>query len=128
MTTINVTEGKFDLDDPPIVQGADYTCTFHFTVAGVRMSLAGCTAQAQMRARPGGDLFADFVVDVYETDDVDDEDCGRIDISLEPADTAAIPRSGTWDLPIRDAGGEIQYTLYGDAKLRRRTTVFEDGS
>lgn len=130
MPDIEIPQGaEYDIT---IFQGGTYARTFRFStknpVTGVltRKPLAGYLGEAQVRSHPGGDLFAEFDVDVNQSADPDDEDCGRIDVSMAPAISAAILLSGSWDLAVFNDAGHVIYVIQGKAVLDRRVTIVED--
>lgn len=116
---------KFDIT---IFQGGNYARTFAWRLADATtpIPLNGYSGAAQVRTRPGGDLLAEFTVVVHQTVDLEDPDCGTVDISLSPDDTAAIPSTGAWDLALTNGDAAVVYLLQGKAILDRRVTVLED--
>lgn len=71
--------------------------------AGAAMNLNGYTAEAQIRATADAPTAVDFATDIVDS---------AIELALTPAETAALPGKGVWDVQIISATGDVT-TLTG---------------
>lgn len=112
--------GAYDIT---IFQGGNFTRTFALKESDgttVRPLTGYSAGQAQMRDRPGGELLADFTVDI-------DEPAGEVTIALTAADTALLVQSGVYDIALLNDNNidVILPFVQGRATLDRRVTVVE---
>ena len=70
---------------------------------GTPIDLTGLTGYAQIRTRAGGGLLADFTVVIVPLE-------GKITISLDTTQTAALPGKGVWDLEL-NGGATNTHTI-----------------
>lgn len=114
--------GRFDID---VFQGGTFTQTFTcYEADGVtpRPLTGYTTGKAEVRSEPGGDLYAEMAVTVVVGNSTDTP--GAVTISMTPAVTVTIPRSGHYDiLLIHTNGVDRIYFMQGRVALDRRVTV-----
>ena len=93
-----MTPGKVDLPVPGemFYRGDPFTQTFRFKIGTVPEDLTGITFRAQIRKN------ADAAAIVASFDVTDGSSSGEVTISMTAADTAALPRTGVWDLQGSD--------------------------
>lgn len=79
------------------------------------------SGKAQIRDRVGGELLGEITVDV-------DVDAGTVTLSMTAEETAALPRSGVYDVAlVHDDGVTVNLPFVeGSVILDERVTVIED--
>jgi hypothetical protein len=81
----------------------------------VPADLTGVTFKSEMRDKPGGaNLLATFAVSSSAP--------GVIDVLIDAATSAALPASGSWDLQLTYASGDVKTIVYGKVKVTMDTT------
>lgn len=108
--------GRYNLT---LYQGATFTQVFAAREADETtvVPLTGYTARAQMRSQAGGALLLEFTAEVDEAD-------GTVTLSATDEETAAVARSGVYDVELVQAGEVIRF-LSGSVRLVREVTVAE---
>lgn len=88
---------------------------------GVYIDLTGATARAQIRPAEDGSLSTEFTCATADQTTTDGK--GRVQISLTPAQTSALPDSGgVWDVQVEFPDGTVRTYLKGTVSITKEVT------
>lgn len=111
-----------------IDQLSRWTMLLTWKLQGVRVNLAGCTAQMQIRNKVGGYVLLDLSTEndriVLQTkQDAEGSTIGTIHVIIEADDTADLTvYKGVYDLVVFDAGGVPHRLQQGSVTFNRAVT------
>lgn len=119
--------------DLTVVQGANFARVLRLGYTDVtdpeapvrvRIPTNGYSGRGQVRLKKAltADLLMDFTVVVSQITDVNNVDCGRIDITASAAATAAMSHSGFYNVELFQTG-EVVRVMQGRATLDKDVTA-----
>lgn len=84
---------------------------------GTARDLTNHSFRSQIREKPASDTIL-----VTATVTITDATAGKIELSIDAADTAGLPQTAAWDLEMTDDVGDVQTILAGGVRVGREVT------